>query len=83
MAAHDLTCCMHSWSRGVGGWGNYRRMDSVEWGRVGRVEVVLVRIGPLLKPILYYGPDPLSKSIFVSRTPCQNQYKLDFSDEKQ
>ena len=38
---------------------------------------------PLSKRVLYSGPDSLSKSIFLSRTPCQNQYKLGFSEEKQ
>ena len=38
---------------------------------------------PLSKRVLHFRPDPLSKSIFVSRTTCQNQYKLSFSEEKQ
>ena len=38
---------------------------------------------PLSKRVLHFRPDPLSKSIFVSGTPCQNQYKLSFSEEKQ
>ena len=38
---------------------------------------------PLSKRVLHFRPDPLSKSIFVSRTPSQNQYKLSFPEEKQ
>ena len=34
----------------------------------------------LSKRVVYYDP---SKSIFVSRTPCQTQNKLSFSEEKQ
>ena len=32
----------------------------------------------LSKRKMYYSPGPPAKIGFVSRTPCQNQYKLDF-----
>ena len=37
----------------------------------------------LFETPLYYGLDPLSKSIFDSQSLYQNQYKVGFSGEKQ